>query len=155
MFTGDRSGEWLYEALHRFGFASQPTSTRRDDGLVLHDCLITAVIRCAPPDNKPLPEEIGACREYLHQELRLAERRKVVIALGQIAFRAFLRFLRDRGECPKGAGFLFGHAREWKLADGSVLISSYHPSQQNTQTGKLTRAMFDEVFRRARQALSG
>lgn len=162
MFTGDRSGEWLYEALHRFGFASQPISMRRDDGLVLHDCLITAVIRCAPPDNKPLPEEIGACREYLHGELLLAARRKVVVALGQIAFRAFLRFLRDRGERPPssppgvgGAGFTFGHAREWTFADGSLLISSYHPSQQNTQTGKLTKAMFDEVFRRARQALSG
>ena len=153
VFTGDRSGDWLYEALYRFGFANQPTSVSSDDGLMLHDCLITAVVRCAPPDNKPLPEEISKCREYLYRELALARNRRVVIALGQIAFRSFLRIWKEIAGLAADTKYEFCHGGKWDLPGGVLLISSYHPSQQNTQTGKLTRQMFHAVFRRAREIL--
>jgi uracil-DNA glycosylase len=150
MFTGDRSGEWLFEALYRFGFSSRAASIGGDDGLVLHQCLITAALRCAPPDNKPLPQEMNNCRGYLIRELQLAWRKTVVIALGQLAFRAFLRARLEMGEKPVKQ-LRFQHGGEWVLPEGVFLLSSYHPSQQNTQTGKLTRSMFHDIFRRARQ----
>jgi uracil-DNA glycosylase family 4 len=151
MFTGDRSGDWLYEALHRFGFATRPASVARDDGLALRGCLITAAVRCAPPGNKPAREELDACRRYLAREIALAENTRVVVALGQIAFRAFLKAWRDAGGAPPGRGLRFRHLAEWRLPGGPVLVASYHPSQQNTQTGRLTRPMFHAVFRRARK----
>ncbi len=149
LFTGDRSGDWLYDALHQFGFANQPLSVSRNDGLMLKNCLITAVLRCAPPGNKPLPEEIANCREYLHRELQLATNKQVVIVLGQIAFRAFLRMWPELYGTPIDRKPEFRHGGEWILPGGLVLISSYHPSQQNTQTGKLTCPMFCEIFRQA------
>jgi uracil-DNA glycosylase family 4 len=153
LFTGDRSGDWLYEALHRFGFANQPVAIRLDDGLTLNDCLITAVVRCAPPDNKPLPAEMANCREYLFRELNLAKNKRVVVALGQVAFRAFLKIWKETAGLPSGVELKFGHGREWNLPGGVLLIASYHPSQQNTHTGKLTRPMFHAIFRRAREVL--
>ncbi len=152
IFTGDRSGDWLYEALFKFGFANQPVSTNRNDGLVLYDCLITAVLRCAPPNNKPLPDEIANCRDYLRRELQLAKNKRIVIALGQIAFRAFIQTWREAGGEWPDQTLKFRHGGEWTLP-GYILISSYHPSQQNTQTGKLTRPMFHGIFRRARKIL--
>jgi len=152
MFTGDRSGDWLFDALYRFGYASQPESAGRNDGLALHDCLITAVLRCAPPDNKPTIDEIGNCREYLRRELRLAGNKRVVVVLGRIAFQAFVRIWREDGEAPAAGKLIFRHGGEWELGR-LTLISSFHPSRQNTQTGKLTHAMFDGIFRRAREKL--
>jgi uracil-DNA glycosylase len=154
LFTGDRSGDWLYDALYAFGFTNQPVATSLDDGLALRNCLITAVLRCAPPNNKPLPEEISNCREYLLQELRLAKNMRVVIALGQIAFRAFLRTWQEAGGQIPDQTPRFSHGGEWILPGGVILISSYHPSQQNTQTGKLTRPMFYKIFNRVREILS-
>lgn len=151
MFTGDSSGDFLYPALHAAGFASQPASSHRDDGLTLTDCYITASARCAPPDNKPLPAELRTCRPYLEEELRLMKKTvRVIVALGRIAFDTCLavqgigqknrfEFAHDRAHHP-GAGF-------------PLLISSYHPSQQNTSTGRLTQAMLRSVFRRARRAI--
>jgi uracil-DNA glycosylase family 4 len=155
MFTGDRSGDWLYDALHTFGFANQPTSVDRDDGLELHDCLITAAARCAPPDNKPLPDEIDNCRTYLVQEFRLADSVRIVIALGQIAFRVFLKTWSEIGAAQLQPRPDFHHGGEWSLPGSNVtLLASYHPSQQNTQTGRLTRPMFHAVFGRAREILT-
>jgi len=154
MFTGDGSGEWLYDALFRFGFANRPLSAGMDDGLIVRDCLITAALRCAPPGNKPLSEEENNCREYLRSELRLANDKRLVIALGRIAFRAFLKaWSREEGEGvdPK---MEFHHGGEWDLAGGLTLIASFHPSRQNTQTGRLTHKMFDDIFRRAREVLA-
>jgi uracil-DNA glycosylase family 4 len=151
MFTGDRSGQWLFESLYRFGFASQPTSIRRNDGLHLNGCLVTAALRCAPPANKPLPEELDNCRPFLRSELQLLTHARVVVVLGGIAFRAFLRaWAENGGALPGGRPPKFRHAGEWPLPGGVTLLASYHPSQQNTQTGRLTRSMFDDVFRRAR-----
>jgi len=151
MFTGDRSGDFLFRALYNTGFASQPESVSRDDGLRLIDCYLTAAVRCAPPDNKPAPEEIRSCREYLESELDLLREVRVVVALGRIGFDAYLSVLRDRGVIRSRTAFPFGHNREHAVAPGRpVLISSYHPSQQNTSTGKLTPAMLEEVFRAAR-----
>jgi uracil-DNA glycosylase family 4 len=151
MFTGDRSGDWLFEALHRFGFANQSSSNHRDDGLRLVDAIIVAAVRCAPPGNKPLPEETIRCRAFLRQELRLFGSVQVVVTLGRIAFRAFLSAWRENGMEIPAARPEFRHAGEWELPGGVVLISSYHPSQQNTLTGKLTRPMFHRIFRRARR----
>jgi uracil-DNA glycosylase len=153
MFTGDRSGEWLYDALHRYGFASQPASIGADDGLILNDCLVTAAVRCAPPDNKPLPEEIAHCRTYLSREIQMAGRKRVVVALGRLAFGAFLKIWSENGDRPLPSRPEFSHGGEWEPHGGVVLIASYHPSQQNTQTGKLTRSMFYSIFRRARSLL--
>jgi uracil-DNA glycosylase family 4 len=154
IFTGDRSGDWLYEALFRFGFANQPVSVGRGDGLRLTACLVTAALRCAPPKNKPLPEELDNCRGYLRQELRLIQSKRVVVALGQVAFRSFLKALRENGEPVRGIKPEFRHGGEWVLPGGLILISSFHPSQQNTQTGKLTLPMFHAIFRRAHEILS-
>lgn len=154
MFTGDRSGDWLYRVLHRTGFASQPESTSRDDGQRLIGAYITAVARCAPPDNKPLPEEIRNCRPYLERELELLKDVRVVVALGKIAFDNYLAVLSARGAIARRAAFVFGHAREHVTGPGQpLLIASYHPSQQNTSTGRLTEQMLLDVFDRARRHL--
>lgn len=151
MFTGDRSGDFLYRSLHAAGFASQPDSSSRDDGLRLRDAYITASAHCAPPDNKPLPEEFRNCRPYLERELDALARIAVVVALGKIAFDTYLAILKDRGVIPSRGAFAFGHNLVHRIAKGyPLLLSSYHPSQQNTSTGKLTQAMLDEVFLRAR-----
>jgi uracil-DNA glycosylase family 4 len=152
MFTGDRSGEWLYRALHEAGFANQATSTDRDDGLELLDCAITAVVHCAPPGNKPLPEELANCHRWLADTFDLVPAR-VFLALGQIAWRAVVVEARRRdwyeGPMPK-----FAHGAKVPLAGGRWLLASYHPSQQNTFTGVLTKAQFDRVFRAARRLLA-
>jgi uracil-DNA glycosylase family 4 len=145
MFTGDSAGRWMYRALHRAGFANQPSWERRDDGLVLTDCYITAAIHCAPPGNKPLPAELANCRRYLDVELQTLPRLRVVVALGKIAFDAYLR---QRGIAPRPA---FAHNVCFEFTP--TLIASYHPSRQNTNTGKLTEAMFDAVLTRARSRL--
>lgn len=153
MFTGDRSGEILYRSLYKTGFASQPMSSSRDDGLVLRDVFITAAARCAPPGNKPTPAEIRNCRPFLERELELLPNVKVVVALGKIAFDTYLDLLKSQGAIRSRAAFTFGHDREFVTAPGQpLLISSYHPSQQNTSTGKLTEKMLRDVFRRARRA---
>ena len=151
MFTGDRSGEWLYRALHKAGFASQPRSEHRDDGLQLRDCAITAVCHCAPPGNKPEPEEVAHCQPWLEQTLALLPV-FVFLALGQIAWRGIVTELR-RQEVWTGKWPEFGHGNVVPLPDGRVLIGSYHPSQQNTFTGRLTEPMFDRVFELARAHL--
>jgi len=153
MFTGDRSGDWLYEALYRFGFANQPLSLHRNDGLELLNCFITAAVRCAPPDNKPLPPELDNCRRYLRQELKWTEQKRVIVVLGQIALNGFLKAWRETGASPPGELIKFCHGGEWELSSCLTLISSYHPSQQNTQTGRLTRPMFHDIFKRARDLL--
>jgi len=144
VFTGDRSGEWLYRALHRAGFANQPTSVARDDGLVLHDCWVTVCVRCAPPDNKPTPAERDTCIPFFVDELRLLRRARVLVCLGAFAWDGVLRALDAPSPRPK-----FAHAAEASVA-GYTLLGSYHPSQQNTFTGKLTEPMLDAVFARAR-----
>ena len=148
MFTGDRSGDWLFAALYRAGFASQPTSTAPDDGLRLTGAYITATVHCAPPANKPTPAERAACAPYLVRELLLLERAVVVLALGQVAWQAVAAHYALR---PRP---VFGHLAESPLPDGRVLLGSYHPSQQNTFTGKLTVPMFDAVFTRARELIA-
>lgn len=153
IFTGDRSGDWLYGALHRFGFASQSLSVARDDGMRLRDCYITATVRCAPPENKPLPDEFDRCRPFLVDELRLLKRVRVVVALGRIAFDGYLKACRELGHTLPRPLPAFGHGRVHCLPWGVLLIGSYHPSQQNTFTGKLTAPMFDSVFAKARKEL--
>ncbi len=151
MFTGDRSGEWLFNALYQFGFANQPNSLRRDDGFKLHDVYITATIRCAPPKNKPLPEEIENCRPYFLKELDLLKNVKVIVPLGQIALVQTIKSLRQKGlDMPPLA---FGHGKIYPLTNGQTIITTYHPSQQNTQTGKLTRPMFHRVFKLVKNKL--
>jgi uracil-DNA glycosylase family 4 len=159
MFTGDRSGEWLFNALYRFGFANQPNSLQRDDNFKLNDCYITATIRCAPPQNKPLPEEIVNCRPYLLKELDLLKNVKIFVPLGQIAFTQTLKSLRSKGfDIPS---LSFGHGKLYLLSPRTrhselrtiTLITTYHPSQQNTQTGKLTRPMFHKIFRMVKKEL--
>jgi uracil-DNA glycosylase family 4 len=151
MFTGDRSGEWLFNALYEFGFANQPNSLRRDDGFKLDGCYITATIRCAPPKNKPLPEEIENCRPYFLKELDLLKKIEVLVPLGQIALTQTLRTLRQKGlGIPPLA---FGHGKVYPLPNRQTIITTYHPSQQNTQTGKLTRPMFHQIFKMVRSKL--
>lgn len=151
MFTGDRSGEWLYRALHKAGFANQPDSVARNDGLRLVDCAITAAAHCAPPGNKPSTDELASCQEWLAQSIDVLPVR-VIVALGQIAMRALVAECRRRG-WHEGPMPRFGHGAEVQLSEGRVLIASYHPSQQNTFTGVLTEPMFDRVFALARQRL--
>jgi len=152
MFTGDRSGDFLYRALYETGFASKPASVARGDGLELIDAYITAAVRCAPPGNKPTREEARKCRPYLAREIDLLKNVRVAVALGKFGFDAYLTVLRDRGLIRSCAAFQFGHNREHRIAAGSpVLISSYHPSQQNTSTGKLTAKMLHDVFAHARR----
>lgn len=153
MFTGDKSGDILYRVLHRTGFASQPASNSRDDGMVLRDLYITAAAHCAPPGNKPTPDELRNCRPHLERELALLTNMRVVVALGKIAFDVYLDILRGQGVIASRAPYVFGHELEYQIAPGAPrLISSYHPSQQNTSTGKLTEPMLTAVFRRARRA---
>jgi len=155
IFTGDRSGDWLYGALHRHGFANRPTSVSRDDGLRLRGTYVTAAARCAPPGNRPWPEELDRCRPYLAEELRALRRARVVIALGAVAWEAVLRVWLEEGHALPRPRPRFGHEAEVQVAgDLPALLGSYHPSQQNTQTGRLTRSMFDAVFRRANRILS-
>ena len=154
VFTGDRSGDWLYEALHRFGFANQPVSTHQGDGLALMDCYVAAAVRCAPPGNKPLPEEFEACRPYLLEELRLLNRLCVVVALGRTAFDQYLKASRELGHALPRPAPRFGHGVKLRFRWGVTLLGSYLPSQQNTFTGKLTRPMFHAVFKKARRSLS-
>ncbi len=153
MFTGDRSGDFLYAALYRAGFANQPIAHTRDDGLQLIDAYIAAAGRCAPPDNKPTPLELDNCRPYLIAELRLLSNARVIVALGKIAFDNVLLALADRGVRISKPRPAFGHEVVQRLED-YVLIGSYHPSQRNTQTGLLTPAMFDRIFQRAKSSLS-
>jgi uracil-DNA glycosylase len=154
IFTGDRSGDWLFASLHRCGYASQPTSVRRDDGLRLDDAYVAAAVRCAPPANKPAPDERDRCLPYLVRELQLLQRVRVVVALGAFAWDAALRALGLSGLATPRPRPRFGHASEVSI-DGYSLIGSYHVSQQNTFTGKLTADMLDGVFQRARQLTSG
>jgi uracil-DNA glycosylase len=153
MFTGDSSGNWLYEALHRFGFASQPTALSRDDGLALTDCYISAAARCAPPGNKPSRRELERCRPYLAAEVRLLSRVRVVVTLGRIAHEGWLKAAGWWEKLAPRERPRFAHGATASLPDGTVVIASYHPSRQNTNTGKLTRAMWHAVFRKVRAAL--
>lgn len=154
MFTGDSSGDFLYAALHRAGFANQPQASHLGDGLELRDVFITAVCRCAPPDNRPLPEEIRNCRPFLLRELALLSRVRGIVALGRVAFEQIVAMYREKGnELPRlnfehGGFYLPGENSPW-------LLASYHPSRQNTQTGRLTAAMFDAVWQRAKAELDG
>ncbi|HEY7366647.1 MAG TPA: uracil-DNA glycosylase [Methylomirabilota bacterium] len=153
MFTGDESGNWLYRALHEAGFANQPDARHRNDGLRLRDAYITAAIRCAPPANRPQPDEIVNCEPYLLAELRLLRRVRVVVGLGRIGWQAYLRARRALGLPLPAPLPKFGHGAVATFSDGLALIASYHPSQQNTFTGKLTRAMLRDVFVTARTLL--
>jgi len=146
MFTGDSSGDWLARAMHVTGFASMPTSRNKDDGLVLRGAYITAAVRCAPPDNKPLPSELANCSQYLVSELQLLKNVKVVLALGKIGFDAYCKVVGTRG-------LAFGHGARYD-AGGKVLLASYHPSRQNTNTGKLTWRMWIRIFRTAKALAS-
>jgi uracil-DNA glycosylase len=148
-FTGDASGNFMYPVLYETGFASQPTATDRSDGLKLKDLYITAAVRCAPPDNKPLPSELEACSAFLDRELAGLTDVKVVVALGKIGFDAYLNYTKRRGLIDSKKGYIFAHGASYDMPDGKVLLASYHPSNQNTQTGKLTRKMFVEIFKRA------
>lgn len=150
MFTGDSSGDWLYEALHRFGFANQAESRARGDGLVLTDCYVSAAARCAPPGNRPLPVELDRCRPWLEGELALLPRIRVVVTLGAIAHRSFLQAAGWWQRLPPRQRPPFAHAARAELPDGRALLASYHPSRQNTNTGRLTRPMWHRIFREAR-----
>ena len=150
MFTGDRSGDFLYAALHRAGFANQPTSVRRDDGLALRGAFITAPCRCVPPGNKPLPDELARCSVWLDREIALLQDVSVVLALGSIGWAAALSHFSRRGLAIPRPRPQFGHAAEAKIPDGPVLLGCYHVSQQNTNTGKLTAKMIDAVLARAK-----
>jgi uracil-DNA glycosylase family 4 len=153
VFTGDGSGDFLMRAMHAAGFASIPTSQRSDDGLRLTDAYIAAAVRCAPPDNKPTPQEITACHPHLVAEAGALTRLRVIVALGRIAFDSSWRLLADRGVVVKPKP-LFGHGLAYTPADGPIVIASYHPSRQNTNTGKLTPPMLEAVFRRAAQLVN-
>ena len=148
-FTGDASGNFMYPVLHETGFASQPIATDRTDGMKLTDLYITAAVRCAPPDNKPLPQELAACSSFLDRELAGLKNLKVVVALGKIGFEAYLNHLKRRGVLASKKDYIFRHGASYELPDGKLLLASYHPSNQNTQTGKLTRKMFVEIFQEA------
>ena len=161
-FTGDASGNFMYPILYEAGFASQPTAADRNDGMKLTDLYITAAVRCAPPDNKPLPQELANCSTFLDREIAGLEKVKVVVALGKIGFDAYLNYVKrlahssarnaeEWGARFSKKAFVFRHGASYQLPDGKILLASYHPSNQNTQTGKLTREMFTEIFRQARK----
>jgi uracil-DNA glycosylase family 4 len=154
LFTGDRSGDWLFEALHHAGFANQPTSAHRDDGLRLRDAYVTATIRCAPPANKPRPDEVANCEPYLLEELTRLDRVRVVVGLGRIGWQAYLRARRRLGRPRAARTPVFGHGSVTTFDDGVTLLGCYHPSQQNTFTGRLTRPMLRGVFLTARRLLA-
>jgi len=151
MFTGDSSGNFMYPVLHETGFALLPTATARDDGQALTGLYITAAARCAPPDNKPLPEELASCAPFLERELEGLKDLRVIVALGRIGFEAYLNYLKRRKLIAGKREYEFRHGAEYVLPDGRVLLASYHPSNQNTQTGKLTRPMFVKIFLEARR----
>lgn len=153
-FTGDGSGDFLYPVLHEAGFASSPKATSRDDGMKLTGLWISAVVRCAPPANKPTPQEQRNCSPWLDQELNLLDDLRVIVCLGRIAFDGLLAHARRAGQLPSRSTFVFGHGAEYTLPGGLIVIASFHPSLQNTNTGKLTRPMFLAVFKRARQLAS-
>lgn len=154
MFTGDRSGDFLYRALWRTGFASQPTSVQRNDGLELRNAYISAAVRCAPPANKPLPKELANCRPYFERELGIL-RPRAILTLGNIAMRTYLGYLKDRGAIRNLAAFPFRHGASYELDEGlPKVFTSYHPSQQNTFTGKLTEKMLEDVLAEIRRHLS-
>lgn len=150
-FTGDGSGDFLYPVLHEAGFASQPKATSRDDGMKLTGLFITSVLHCAPPGNKPLPEEIRNCAPWLDEEFAFLRNLRVVVCLGRIAFDGLLTHAQRTGQISSRSGYAFGHGAEYTLPSGLHVITSFHPSLQNTNTGKLTRPMFLKVFKRARQ----
>jgi uracil-DNA glycosylase family 4 len=150
VFTGDASGIWLYEALYRYGWANQPSAWTRDDGLMLTDCYISAAARCAPPQNRPTAEELDRCRPYLQEELRLLTRVRVVLALGRIGWESWLRAAGWWARLTPRERPDFGHGAQAVLPDGMVLIASFHPSRQNTNTGRLSRPMWNGVFERIR-----
>ena len=151
-FTGDSSGNFMYPVLHEVGFANQPAATHRNDGLKLKDMYITAAARCAPPQNKPTPAELANCAPFLDGELHGLRRVKVVVALGRIGFDAYLNYLKRQGRITGKKPYAFAHGAQYRMPDGRILLVSYHPSNQNTQTGKLTRAMLVEIFKQARRA---
>jgi uracil-DNA glycosylase family 4 len=150
-FTGDGSGDFLYPVLHEAGFASQATASSRDDGMKLTDLWITSVARCAPPDNKPTTEELRNCAPFLDEEIRLLSDLRVVVCLGRIAFDGLLAHAQRTGKLASRSGYTFAHDAEYTLPDGLHVIASFHPSLQNTNTGRLTRPMFLRIFQRARQ----
>lgn len=151
VFTGDGSGNFMYPVLHRTGFASQPEARRRDDGLKLSGAYITAVARCAPPANKPTPQEIANCSRFLDREFEILKKVKVVVALGKIGFDGYLDHLKRRGLIHTRSAYKFGHGAKYKMPDSRWLLASYHPSIQNTNTGKLTEKMFEKVFQEAKK----
>ena len=153
MFTGDRSGDWLFRALHKAGFANQPASVNRDDGLQLTDCYITATARCAPPQNKLTTREIANCRPYLLREIELLKNVQVLLGLGKIGFDNALTAFAEVHNLKVSPRPKFGHGVEYQLNGKLILMGTFHPSRQNTFTGKLTEAMFDKIFRRVRQLL--
>lgn len=154
IFTGDRSGDWLTRALFLHGFANQSASIARGDGLELKDCYVTAALRCAPPQNRPTRQELEKCRPYLLRELAHLSKIRVVVALGRIAFDTFLKAYRERGVPLPRPRPKFSHGARFHLANGLILVASYHPSQQNTLTRRLTQPMFHAIFRDARRLLS-
>jgi len=150
-FTGDSSGNFMYPVLYRTGFASQPKGTHRGDGLELKNAYITAAVRCAPPGNKPNPAEIANCAAFLDREIAGLKNVRVVVALGRIGFDAYLNHLKRSGVLQSKAGLAFAHGARYELPEGKILLASYHPSNQNTQTGKLTEKMFQKIFEEAAQ----
>ena len=154
VFTGDRSGDFLYRALYQAGFASQPESVSRMDGQTLNDAYISAAVRCAPPDNKPTPEEFRRCRPWLEQEIQLLRNLRVVVVLGRLAFDVYLTILKEQGVIRSRSAYSFGHGRVYQTEEGQpILLCSYHPSQQNTSTGRLTAQMLLDVMQTARRRI--
>jgi uracil-DNA glycosylase len=148
-FTGDASGKFMYPVLYETGFANQPQATDRADCLQLKDLYITAAVRCAPPNNKPRPDELANCSAYLDREMQGLERVKVVVALGKIGFDAYLNYVKRQGQLVSKRPYVFQHGAQYRMPSGKTLLASYHPSNQNTQTGKLTRQMFVSIFKEA------
>jgi uracil-DNA glycosylase family 4 len=148
-FTGDASGKFMFPVLYETGFANQPNATDRNDGLALKDLYITAAVRCAPPQNKPTPQELTNCSAFLDREIAGLKNVKVVVALGKIGFDAYLNYMKRHNVLFNRGEYLFKHGASYRLPDGKVLLASYHPSNQNTQTGKLTREMFVKIFKQA------